>query len=300
MLLLAAPVLAGDDDATPAAPGFNAVWSDGAGNAWAVGDFGAVAETVDGGQTWHTVALPTKESLLAVWRAPGGSLFVAGQQGTVLRRERSGRRWTSLRVDRNILTRLEYHRASFEFRGIAGNDREIYLVGGEPNGGGAICLHALRDATMLAATFPCQVDNPFGVWGHGRALFVRGGIFDCHGGDYSALDHSTDGGRHWKRLPPTWNEWPSPLWLTAGGATFELDPDGTVTRQQDGLHADQPTTQFKTGRQLDHRGIWADDKGEIYIVGAGYVVLHSRDSGKTFGEVRVAGAADGTSGTPSR
>jgi len=184
-LLLAVPVVSAEDgaksaaDETPArTPGFNAVWSDDRGGAWAVGDLGVVAETVDGGQSWHALAAPTKASLLAVWRAPSGSLFVAGKQGVVLRGDRGGRSWRALRVHRTILTRLEYKtQAGIEFRGIWGNDREIYLVGGEPGGGAATCLLAPREARLLATTFPCQVDNPFAVSGHGQDLFVRGGIF---------------------------------------------------------------------------------------------------------------------------
>ena len=64
------------------------------------------------------------------------------------------------------------------------------------------------------------------------------------------------------------------------------------------MHAGPPTTEFKTGRKVDHRAIWANDTGEIYIVGEGYVVLHSRDGGVTFGEVRVAGL--GRIGAPIR
>lgn len=303
-LLLAVPVIATDEGAKPAGdtapaatPGFNAIWSDDAGGAWAVGDLGAVAETLDGGQTWHALVPPTKASLLAVWRAPDGALFVAGTQGVVLRGDRGGRTWRSLRVHRKLLAGLEYDKTGtgIEFRGVWGNDRDLYLIGGAPGGGGAICLRARGQASILDTAFPCQVDNPFGVWGHGQDLFVRGGVFDCHGGDYSALDHSTDRGRHWRRLPLTWSEWPSPYWLTVGGASFELDRDGSVTRQQDGLHADTPTTRFKTGRRLDHRAIWANDKGEIYIVGEGYVVLHSSDGGAKFGEVALATAATGSS-----
>lgn len=291
LLLLAMPALAADADTTTAAvPGFNAIWADDAGGAWAAGDAGVVAETTDGGQTWRRLRAPTTASLRAVWRSPTGSLFVAGDHGIVLRGDRGGRNWRRLRVHHRVLDGLHYDRSRSgpRFRGLWGHGRNIYLVGGEPGAGAALCLVAGLETHVLDTSFPCQVDDPVGVWGRGQELFVQGRIYDCHSGDYSVLDHSTDGGRTWTRLSPAWSEITAPYWLTAGGASYELHASGVVTRQQDGLHAGTPTTEVRTGRRLDHRALWANDRGELYIVGERYTVLHSRDHGATFGETRVA------------
>jgi hypothetical protein len=88
----------------------------------------------------------------------------AGEKGVVLRGSREGR-WRRLRVHRKILSGLEYDRtqAGPEFRGIWGDGRTIYLVGGEPDGGGALCLRARKQATVLDRTFACKFDDPLAV-----------------------------------------------------------------------------------------------------------------------------------------
>ena len=91
-----------------AAPGSEAsfldVWSDGEQAGVAVGAFGLVVRTLDGGTTWRPwpggADNPRGLHLYAVRRI-GGTLFVAGEQGLLLRHDPARRRLVALQAPSN-------------------------------------------------------------------------------------------------------------------------------------------------------------------------------------------------------
>lgn len=98
-----------------------AVWFDDDWTGFAVGGFGLVLATVDGGQTWAPLGdradNPRALHLHAVRRV-GGSLLVAGEQGLVLRLDEARRRLVALRTP-----------ARGSLFGLAGRGRAVVAFG---------------------------------------------------------------------------------------------------------------------------------------------------------------------------
>ena len=60
----------------------NAVWSDGAGDAWAVGDNGRIVRW--DGTAWTAETSPTTMRLTAIWGEGPDELWAAGEEGALL------------------------------------------------------------------------------------------------------------------------------------------------------------------------------------------------------------------------
>lgn len=112
-------------EAAPAAPGaepsFLDVWLDDERNGVAVGAFGLVVRTGDGGRSWTPwdggIDNPRGLHLYAVRRV-GATLFVAGEQGLVLRLDPARRRLVALRVP-----------SAGTFFGLLGDGRTVVAFG---------------------------------------------------------------------------------------------------------------------------------------------------------------------------
>jgi len=90
-ILLAAPVAA---SGAPVRDHLYGVRALGEGEAWAVGTFGAIYRTVDGGRSWVAVESGTKQPLFSIDFAPGGRRGVAvGKSGVLLTTADGGRTW---------------------------------------------------------------------------------------------------------------------------------------------------------------------------------------------------------------
>jgi photosystem II stability/assembly factor-like uncharacterized protein len=60
---------------------------------WAVGERGTILRTTDGGQSWFTISVPVRSTLLSVQFADEDQGWIVGRGGTILRSEDSGRTW---------------------------------------------------------------------------------------------------------------------------------------------------------------------------------------------------------------
>ncbi|RQH04965.1 WD40/YVTN/BNR-like repeat-containing protein [Paraburkholderia dinghuensis] len=97
------------------------VWFENAQHGYAVGSFGIVAVTTDGGKTWlpglANVDNPDFLNLNAIRRI-GDNVFIAGERGTVFRLDRASGRFMRLNSG-----------YAGSFFGIAGNDARLYAFG---------------------------------------------------------------------------------------------------------------------------------------------------------------------------
>jgi photosystem II stability/assembly factor-like uncharacterized protein len=109
-LALAGPVAASDLDPSDSGswllpqPDLYGVDARGS-SAWAVGYWGAVFRTDDGGETWEQVATPGDRALYAVSFADERHGWAVGEAGALLRTEDGGRSWTS--IDLELLDPLD-------------------------------------------------------------------------------------------------------------------------------------------------------------------------------------------------
>jgi photosystem II stability/assembly factor-like uncharacterized protein len=68
----------------------------------AVGDFGTIVKTTDGGQTWKSQSYGSSIYLKAVWFTSASSGIVVGDNGTVLRTSNGGTTWSAQTIDPRI------------------------------------------------------------------------------------------------------------------------------------------------------------------------------------------------------
>ncbi len=64
----------------------------------AIGEFGRITLTDDGGKTWHSVPSPVKSSLMAVAFRDSSNVIAVGLSGTILSSADGGEHWTQLPV----------------------------------------------------------------------------------------------------------------------------------------------------------------------------------------------------------
>jgi photosystem II stability/assembly factor-like uncharacterized protein len=87
----------------PAIPtNFHDVWFMNKHNGWAVGAFGRMAETHDGGKTWtdksHLISTPDGFHLNSITGTANGEIFIAGESGVVFRSLDRGAHWEQMDV----------------------------------------------------------------------------------------------------------------------------------------------------------------------------------------------------------
>jgi len=97
------------------------VWFDDAQHGYAVGSFGSLAVTSDGGKTWlpglEHIDNPDFLNLNAI-RGIGGDVYIAGERGTVFRLDRTSGKFTRLQSG-----------YTGSFFGIVGNEKRIFAFG---------------------------------------------------------------------------------------------------------------------------------------------------------------------------
>lgn len=86
----------------PSPTNFHDVWFLDRDNGWAVGAFGRMAETHDGGKTWldtsHRVQTPDGLHLNAITGTSRGEIFMTGESGVIFRSLDSGTTWEQMDV----------------------------------------------------------------------------------------------------------------------------------------------------------------------------------------------------------
>lgn len=239
----------------------------------AVGDFGLVVETRDGGRTWVRQARPpTDRALLAVARKAGRCL-AGGQDGLIFAAE-DCRHWRQVpRVTGGRILGIDVNA-----------DGMAYAVGG---------FGTLLKSTDWGTSW--QVLKP--DW---RALAPDGvepHLYDVHVaddgevtivGEFEMVMHSHDAGAHWNLLRKGRRSLFG-LQVLEDGDIYAVGQEGLILRSTEDGHS---WTELESGTTSILTGIWASPDGRIVASGM-YTILHSSDGGASWHVDRSARALTG-------
>jgi len=228
----------------------------------AVGNFGLMLETKDGGSSWQLLEPPTTLALLGVSRA-GKRQVVVGQQGFAMTREDDGE-WTV--VDTGFTQRL---------LNVDMHDSGLAVAVGEF---GFIARSRDFGATWEAVTIDWSSYNEEGYEPHmyGARVTPDGTVFVT--GEFGMILRSTDGGDTFEAV----NQGEASvfdIYLTQDGSNtgYAVGQEGLVLRSADGGNSWQ-SVEVPTNSNL--LGVWAGN-GEVVITGIRQM-LRSSDDGASF------------------
>lgn len=288
--------------------GFLAVWSDGAGRVYAVGEqidsagheSALVLRSDDGGESWSETILPSPRNrlLTSVWGVTGDALYAGGSQSTdsssveglMLRSTDGGESWT------------EVAPGSWpgEVSGIwSSGPNDVYAAAG-------LELRRFDGASWSKAEGPSgPVDILEDVWSPDgqRVVLVGRGLDPQTGRARGVITRSDDGGATWATAgwPDIllWNVWgtsPADVWAVGSPSN-----NGTVSilHSVDGgaswVGADPPGAQYR-----EMHGVWANSAGTVFTAGGQRdpatnaltcLILRTPDRGATWHSTTVPGGS---------
>jgi photosystem II stability/assembly factor-like uncharacterized protein len=185
---------------------------EGGSHAWAVGAFGSVFHSSDGGITWTPQSTPVRESLFDVLFVDRDHGLAVGQSGVILRASAGGRNW--VRVKSNTEKHLFKIRMIDRQRGWAVGDWGVILS--TADGGVTWTDRSLaEDVVLSSVTF---VDHHHGwIVGEGGMVLA-----------------TTDGGQTWQRQNPGTEKTLFGVAFTSRENGWVVGIDGLVLRTKDG------------------------------------------------------------------
>jgi photosystem II stability/assembly factor-like uncharacterized protein len=236
----------------------------------AVGAFGAVLETQDGGRTWKGSAkAPTPLALLGA-EIRGERRLAVGQSGLILRRQGAGE-WE--RVDSGTDKRL--FSVSSNAHGLA------FAVGGF----GTVLASADDGRTWKAVAFDWSAYVKDTVEPHLYRVVVEDDGTVTIVGEFEMILRSTDGGRKWTLL----HKGEASLFdleLRADGTGFAVGQKGAMLRTAD--HG-RTWARVDTGSTAVLLGVCSGLQGRILVTGM-REMISSRDDGRTWEKVTLGDA----------
>jgi photosystem II stability/assembly factor-like uncharacterized protein len=259
--------------------------------AWAVGNFGAILHTVDGGKTWTASTSGTRLPLYGVDFADARTGWAVGKSGLVLRTEDGGATWkqqpTPLSIEKHL---FKIHAVDAKTAWAVGDWGTIIAT---TDGG------ATWQDRSLGITKVRTIEGP----GRSTAVLTDDVIlydvsfpsptFGFIVGEFGTLLMTEDGGA-------TWHRHPTPTEKTLFGAHFvdrqhgwAVGIDGLVLRTEDGAHTwevqhgnPEPARvdELNFRDTLKNPGMYAVqvDGDAGVIVGDVGMVLTSTDQGRTW------------------
>ena len=259
--------------------------------AWAVGNFGAILHTTDGGKTWPQVSSGTRLPLYSVDFADAQHGWAVGKSGLVLHTRDGGTTWTPQ------TTPLSIEKHLFKVRAI--DARTAWAVGDWGT------IITTRDGGITWEDRSLGITKIQTIEGPGRTTAVLSDdviLYDVSfpdprtgviAGEFGTLLMTEDGGA-------TWHRHPTPTDKTLFGAHFVdrdrgwvVGMDGLVLRTEDGARTwevqhGQPETaaveEISFRDTLKNPGMYAVGVEGDYgvIVGDVGMVLTSSDGGRTW------------------
>lgn len=228
----------------------------------AVGDFGLIVQTRDGGKTWsRQTGVPTDLGLLAVARK-GSRCIAAGQRGLILTAA-DCKSW----VESAAVTDARILAVGLNANGVA------FAVGG---------FGTLLKSTDWGRTWEAlKVD-----WGALTGDAAEPHLYDLHVteagevtivGEFEMVIRSSDGGQRWSLLRRGARSLFAIKVLEDGGI-YAVGQEGLILKSDD--HG-QRWAELPSGTKGLLTGIWADSSGNALASGV-YSILRSHDGGRSW------------------
>ncbi len=231
---------------------------------YAVGDYGTILRTTDGGHNWTQQASPTSALLRSVWFTDQNQGFVVGDQGSLLRTTNGGTTW-SLKILDSVSS----------FYGICFNDANTGCIVGSNgafyqtyDGGTTWTQRIITSAiTITAITFRDKYNG----------LFV---------GEFGTVFRTTDGGTTWSREVSGIESYDGPSLLGVAfvdaNAAVAVGDYGIILRTTNG--GANWHLQLELGSRAYIHAVHFMDSQTGYAACDGGVIMVTTDGGLTWAE----------------
>jgi photosystem II stability/assembly factor-like uncharacterized protein len=227
--------------------GLRGIWGRSADDLFAVGEYGAILHTTDGGKTWTTPDTPTSGCLYKIGGAPSGAIYVTGDEG--LLRSTDGTTWETLQTD------TDERMLCLWFIGA-----DVIFAAG---GGGTIIR--TTDGGQSWAHLRSGVTKPLcGLWGRNTQHLVAIG-------DGGTIVITQDGGETWQAPKSGTKQDLEDIAAGFSGELLVVGNGGTVLTSEDGgLTWTANPSDLRThiwAAWLSAGGSWviSADDGEVYV-----------------------------------
>ncbi|MBM4159962.1 MAG: M28 family peptidase, partial [Ignavibacteria bacterium] len=187
-------------------------------NLFAVGDFGTVAKSTNGGQTWTRQIAMTNADLRSVWFIDAKRGSAVGNSGTLVQTSDGGATWNVRSLEPTV-----------NFYGICFTDSSTGTLVG--NGG------AIYRTTDGGATWVSQIRGPASSL---RAVSFTDANTGTIVGSDGIILRTTNGGKWWYRQYSRTTDLLYGVWFTDTNTGTAVGKSGTILRTTDGGHTWMP------------------------------------------------------------
>jgi len=229
-------------------------------NGIAVGDFGLVVESGDGGKTWMRQAkAPTDLGLLAVTRKMGRCI-AAGQQGLIVTADDCQQWHVAASATHARILAVDVNASGIS-----------YAVGGF----GTVLKSGDWGKTWQPLTPDWKAFTSDGAEPHLYDVHVADNGEVTVVGEFEMVIRSRDGGATWNLLHKGKRSLFG-LKVMDNGDLYAVGQEGLILKASDGRWAEQ-----ESGTKSILTGIWAKPDGQVVAAGI-YTILYSADGGKSW------------------
>lgn len=228
----------------------------------AVGDFGLVVETRDGGRSWsRQAAAATSQGLFAVVRKAGRCIAV-GQQGLVLTADDCAAWKSAVPATEERLLAVD-----------ANASGTAYAVGGF----GTVLKSSDWGRTWQRVEMDWSAVNSDGAEPHLYDVHVADSGEVTIAGEFESVLRSADGGGHWSVLHSGKRSLFA-LEILADGALYAVGQEGLILKSGDGGRS---WAELDAGTSAILTGVCALPDGRVVVAGLN-TILHSGDGGASW------------------
>lgn len=259
----------------------NRVWSDGHGEVWVVGSAGRVWRSSNHGQAFARTTTPVGEDLVGVTGRRSGPVIAATERA-LYRSWDVGSSWVQAASidpdDRDVEARIT---------GLYSDGRRLWVT--ESTGDQTHIVSSMALAGNALTRLPGWYDEIRHIVGRRDAVLLLINVYNCHSGDYPAVERLQYGGREFERVDDGDDAFAGSMldittagYMTPRGDSYWIGQDGG----EDGL----PSMLRRTGgeqtfrrTQIEADALWAGDDGEVFITTDEDRVRRSKNYGDSFG-----------------